>query len=53
MGFEPTSENTVDLKSTPLDHTRALIRTVILIFYTPGEGLEPSATRLKGVRSTN
>ena len=32
VGFEPTSANTVDLKSTPLDQTRALILALITEF---------------------
>ena len=57
VGFEPTSANTVDLKSTPLDQTRALILILriefLMNFMTPEGGLEPPATRLKAVRSTN
>ena len=58
VGFEPTSANTVDLKSTPLDQTRALILTLSLYFVHPRRGSNPrphaisGIYTIKGVRST-
>ena len=56
VGFEPTQRMLPGLKSGSLDHSdiRALIDSFTTYQgRTPDVGLEPTTTRLKGVRSTD
>ena len=57
VGFEPTSANTVDLKSTPLDRSGILAGKSLKIQKfknskrTPPLGFEPRTSRLTAARS--
>ena len=52
VGFEPTRANTDDLKSSPLDLS-GMLAFSLKVFTLPNVGLEPTATRLKVLRSTD
>ena len=59
VGLEPTSANTVDLKSTPLDRSGTVTAKKVLknqkVFYfqkvSPPLGVEPRTSRLTAARS--